>query len=544
MDKFTGWSYSSLTSFENCPRQYQKTRVTKEVKDLGSDATREGTRVHLALEERVRDGKPLPPDLQKHEDMAQSFANFKGDVYTEIPLAVDANLMYVPVEMVDGKPDWPKNAWCKGIIDLLAVKRKSAFNADYKGLDIDTEIPTPDGFTMMRDLRVGHTVFGGDGKECTIKNKSQVHNRPCFRVEFDDKTSVVCDNEHLWKLHDGAVVPVTELKKNQKVLLAGVVDYKTEALPLDPYVLGLWLADGKHTSSEITKPDNFVWEEIQRRGYDISHDYSAKAKNGKCRVHTVKGIRGVLDSLGMLGNKHIPAMYMRADKTQRLDLLRGLMDGDGSVNSVRNQAVFSTCSKALALQVKQLLASLGQRVNMADVEAKGFGLTVRAYPLAFRPQHINPFLLPRKAAKVLETWGLGHSWYRRVVKVSPVASVQTQCIEVDSKDNTYLCTRDFIPTHNTGKVKPESKQLMLSSALVFAAFEDIQVINTSFLWLKFDKSTDDTFERGQTPFIWQTFLPRVQRLERAYKEDKWLPKPSGLCGWCPCTKAHCEFAKK
>ena len=32
----------------------------------------------------------------------------------------------------------------------------------------------------------------------------------------------------------------------------------------------------------------------------------------------------------------------------------------------------------------------------------------------------------------------------------------------------------------------------------------------------------------------QGFIPRIRRMERAYEQDTWPAKPSGLCaGWCP-----------
>ena len=51
-----------------------------------------------------------------------------------------------------------------------------------------------------------------------------------------------------------------------------------------------------------------------------------------------------LRKLGLLHNKHIPQIYLRSSVEQRLELLRGLMDSDGSVNTVRRQCVFTNCN--------------------------------------------------------------------------------------------------------------------------------------------------------------------------------------------------------
>jgi hypothetical protein len=245
---------------------------------------------------------------------------------------------------------------------------------------------------------------------------------------------------------------------------------------------------------------------------------------------------------GVLKNKHIPTDYMYASTEQRIDLVRGLMDGDGSVNSSRQQCVFSTTDKRLSDQVKELLESLGLRVNQASTVATGFGKSVNAYPLAFRPQGFIPFLLPRKSSRVdLEQWGLAKSWYRRVVAIESVAIEKTVCIAVDSSDNTFLIGRNYLRTHNTGKVKPESSQLELFAAMKMSEDKTITRAKTMFIWLAHGKTTVQDVHRDDVPTIWSNFMARVNRLDNAYQQDKWPAKPSGLCSWCQVGKKYCEF---
>jgi hypothetical protein len=504
--------------------------------------------VHTALENRVKDGTPVPESMQKWQPLCDRIQSYGGEVFTERQYALTAD--FRPTEW--RSPD----AWVRGIVDAGVLLGDRAVLIDWKGLALDTKLPTPEGFTTMGDVRVGDTLFSESGEMCTVVGKSQVKNIKCYKITFDDTSSVVCDENHLWKLHDGSVVNVKELDtqgnryvigtgpvNSSQLLVAAPLSLSDAVLPIDPYVLGVWLADGKHSSAEITKPDEFVWEEIKRRGFNISHDYSAKAQGGKCRVHTVLGLRTLLRETGLLKNKHIPAVYLRAGYAQRLDLLRGLMDGDGNVNSVRKQAIFTTTDKGLSDSVMELLCSLGQRPLQSSVLAHGFGLEVTAYPISFRPNGINPFLLPRKADRVSTQWGRGESWRRRVVSVAEIPSVPTQCISVDSKDHTFLCTERMIPTHNTGRPKADSDQLKLFAAFVFHTEPKIDKVSTAFVWLAHNKITKEKFTRADVSNIWQGFLPRVRRLEIAYENDKWEVKPSGLCGWCPVGKANCTFWK-
>lgn len=96
----------------------------------------------------------------------------------------------------------------------------------------------------------------------------------------------------------------------------------------------------------------------------------------------------------------------------------------------------------------------------------------------------------------------------------------------------------------TGRRKPDSTQLMLFAALLMHAREHLKKVTTAFFWLKENKVDKSAYTRENLPTIWQEFMPRVKRLERAYEDDSWAPKPSGLCnGWCPVGRDKCEFWK-
>jgi hypothetical protein len=100
---------------------------------------------------------------------------------------------------------------------------------------------------------------------------------------------------------------------------------------------------------------------------------------------------------------------------------------------------------------------------------------------------------------------------------------------------------DLVVRHNgkvllvdwkTGKRKP-SEQLQLYAGFTKAYWPDTVEVQTAFVWLREKKITKDKFADTQVPMIWQGFMPRVRRLERAYENDTWPTRPSGLCrGWC------------
>lgn len=95
--------------------------------------------------------------------------------------------------------------------------------------------------------------------------------------------------------------------------------------------------------------------------------------------------------------------------------------------------------------------------------------------------------------------------------------------------------------YKTGKRKL-TEQLMLYAGYAFAHYPEVNTVTTGFVWLKDKKIDKESFSREDVPKIWNTFLPRVRKLELAYEKNAWPCRPSGLCrGWCPVKT--CEFYK-
>ena len=363
----------------------------------------------------------------------------------------------------------------KGTIDLITAHPGGIIEiVDWKGLPLDTPIPTPRGWTTMGKLEKGDIVFDESGKPTEVVGKSEVKNKPCYKITFDDTSTAICDNEHLWKLSTGFTYPITKLKIGDKINLAKPLKLPKQDLPIDPYVLGVWLGDGRKRNGEISCNDPPIIDEIIARGYELGKDISSK---NNCPQHTIIGLRTQLRKLDLLNNKHIPQIYLRASYKQRLDLLRGLMDSDGNVNPVRKQCVFTNCNKRLSEDTKELLLSLGQRPLISHVLNTQFDKDIDVYPVSFRPIDINPFLLSRKSKAIKEKWEYGYSNYRKIINIETVPSQPTQCIMVNSQTNTYLCTKNMIPTHNTGQRKDWGEKNEKKSEKTYAKLcQDFQLM--------------------------------------------------------------------
>ena len=123
----TTWSYSSLKTFEQCPKKYYHLRVVKDVKDEGNDATMYGQELHKAAEEYLKENKPIPPKFQFIQDVVDAIKDIPGEKHCELKLGVkQTDAGYEPCGFFD------KDVWWRGIGDVVVVQDDVAFSLDYK----------------------------------------------------------------------------------------------------------------------------------------------------------------------------------------------------------------------------------------------------------------------------------------------------------------------------------------------------------------------------------------------------------------------------
>lgn len=449
---------------------------------------------------------------------------------------------------VDPDENGEPRASVRGYIDRVVQDRDgNLIVLDIKGLAVDTPIPTPSGWSTMGDLQVGDEVFGPDGKPTTVVVKSEVKHIDTYRVTFDDATSIVCDGEHVWETHAGpkgldrAVRSVQEiadsLHRVHRIPVSEPVSLPTADLPLHPYVLGVWLGDGKHTSGEFTtaREDTHIPEVLRALGCDVREHPPRKDTVSN---YNIAGLIPTLRELGVYRNKHVPAAYLRGSIDQRLALLRGLMDTDGTVNIARgNRVAFAVTDAGLADAVHELASSLGERVKRSTHTGHGFGKDVTVHVAEWRPYRFNPFSMPRKAEEVRLVQDGAKATRRAIMNVERIDSVPTQCIGVDSDSHLYLAGREWIATHNTGASKQYSNRQLgtyrvgLQHALGIdakvGAFWDARSGGATVAPLN-----DYTFERIQWHY---------QKLRMSRELGVYLPNPGPLCGSCSVNASCFEY---
>lgn len=370
----------------------------------------------------------------------------------------------------------------------------------------DTTTQTTTGFKKMRDIKPGDYVIHPSGHPVKVIWKSPVWtDRETYKVELSDGRSTIVDGQHTWTVYDlkkqtringksvrGAtsydlttdqIIESGLYREKPRARPSGTTAYAYRwALPeqqaiitpdipgliIPPYALGLWLADGDASNNYITEGIEDTPElvnHLTESGAVVNGVNTITRDNGykhtRIKVATGNAIpwTTALKQLGVHNNKHIPDMYLTAGTNQRLELLRGLVDGDGSIstNGTTFRVEYSTCIPELAEGVATIVRSLGWRTTIKCSASSLNGVRKKdRYRVCFTPttgDPFNPFHLTRKASRVQDNKSRGKERSRvTITNITPMGVQDTVCIQVDSPDGLYLTGRQIIPTHNSTRV--------------------------------------------------------------------------------------------
>jgi len=84
-------------------------------------------------------------------------------------------------------------------LEVISPRRRPRGKARNKALAVDTEVPTPSGWTTMGRLVVGDAVFDECGTPTTVVAATEVvDDRPCYEVLLCDGTRFVSDGAQEW----------------------------------------------------------------------------------------------------------------------------------------------------------------------------------------------------------------------------------------------------------------------------------------------------------------------------------------------------------
>jgi len=352
--------------------------------------------------------------------------------------------------------------------ELLVINLPPRFG---KKLANNTPVLTSKGWKKHGDLKIGDYVYNQYGLPVKVVNVLPKTKDYDYKVKFSNNEEIIAHHNHEWIVYDRSARKIKKVETNYMI---GKIDNDMEnkrghryrfqlpfveplkgeykSLKVHPYVLGAWLGDGTNKKPCITNPkfDLCIVDKIKQCGYEISSQH----------IHNITGVystnfrnlRKDLKEYGMCHwntttQKHIPDEYYTASIEQRLQLLAGLLDTDGSLRKKEHRYIFSTADARLKDDFIKLVSTFNWRTSVIECQphTSSFGITGKkiCWQIGFNPTMHIPCVVKRKQ--------LFEFSKQRKISIIGIEKMQEKtegnCITVEG--GVYLVGNTLIPTHNS-----------------------------------------------------------------------------------------------
>lgn len=341
------------------------------------------------------------------------------------------------------------------------------------------KVLTPKGFVRMGEIKTGDMVIGLDGRPTEVLGVFPQGELEVFEVKMSDGSITHACGDHLWltetrnerrSKNSGASVKTTEQiaktinrpdggTRNHSIPNHAPVNFSEELsyeLPIHPWLLGALIGDGKLKESSISfhKPEKDIQDKVisllpESDSYTIIEGGLRIVRKVQCKKKSETKL--AITRLGLDVNSHekfIPKEYLFSSIENRFELLRGLIDTDGSV--VNGKSIeYSTSSEQLADDFLFLARSLGLQCSISNrIPKYTYNDSLldgkRSWRIFFAADD-RLFSSEKHKSRIKSTNRREH---RSIISIKPIGYDECQCIKVSASDSLYI-TDDFIPTHNT-----------------------------------------------------------------------------------------------
>lgn len=371
----------------------------------------------------------------------------------------------------------------------------------------DTLIPVVDDrhYVQIKDINVGDSVYNRLGTPTKVLGVYPQGRKDVYRVHFTDGRYLDCCKDHLFSYYTPdqknnyvhgnksskfRVSTVEELlnsgigtvgKNNRLHLRYWIpnnqpVEREEQNYYLHPYVLGVLIGDGclTHNQLTISSADEEIISKVSSllpvkneywKCHSNNYNWRFRLLEEDSRYEYVQA-KNCLKDVPELVNKHsyekfIPDVYKYGSIEQRYELLQGLFDTDGHVDKSRARVSFSTTSKQLVEDIREVLWSLGISSTVGiDDRLSGYHKHV-CYIIHVRTSfQIKKKLLtlPRKLTNIID-YEEYHKTSNKKIRCYDFIGVQSieklgrqedmTCICVDDKEHLYQVSNQYIVTHNS-----------------------------------------------------------------------------------------------
>jgi len=377
-----------------------------------------------------------------------------------------------------------------------------------KVLPNSTLVLTPTGWVKNGSLEIGDKVIGADGLPTTVTNVFPHKDWKFYKITFSDGDNTCAGEEHLWsvktatdrrKYKTSRIVSTGEMMRNVRGMddrLNYSIDYVKPVnfdvsditLKLDPWLLGAYIGDGCKEGYQFTNTETDIITKYKEKVESLGDTF--KTVDHKEHLITGMNFKTLIRhyKLNVLSyEKMIPSDYLYASVEDRISLLQGLIDTDGSVNKDTSFIEYSTTSELLKTNVIHLVKSLGGSATYTKRIGKyKIGFLHIETRLSYRiiisfSNNIVPFSSDKHRSRY------NNKRQRNVKYIEKIRYSHIEdgkCITVDNKDHLYVI-EDFIVTHNTAIVEAINAMLINKNVPKNLVGSEIHNLDLSYVFSRF-----------------------------------------------------------
>lgn len=385
----------------------------------------------------------------------------------------------------------------------MLIKFKGA-----SALPLDTPLFTDTGIVRMGDVQVGDSVFGANGKLCVVTEKSEVFHQDIYRIHLKDGRHLDVSSEHInsvlvkrnspknGSMFEDRDIVTTELLKEEmwkynkrdgyktpRLWIKNVepMEYTEKEFPIDPYTLGLLLGDGHYHVTDYSCKLTGLSTDLDEYAASIPYKFGYRdTSDGHIHTVTILGVGKAYNALGLgkekAATKFIPEMYFYGSVEQRLSLLQGLIDTDGTIREGNKGAAITSTSKQLIDDIRRLVLSLGGNCTY-DKHPNEAGSRMIAGRLCNVQMSYRLFIrlnmpVARLSRKVRKLSTKQRDVKVAIVDIEKIEMVPSQCIAVDNEEHQYIAG-DYVRTHNTGGIRSGSRNPVTGDRYALIIADDV-----------------------------------------------------------------------
>jgi hypothetical protein len=249
-------------------------------------------------------------------------------------------------------------------------------------------------------------------------------------------------------------------------------DMYEEPVPMDPYLLGLWLGKGVSDKSiiKIIEPEIGAWliDYADRNAMEISNKTYKKVKSYYISNKNQKDGEEIvfvkhLHDMGIANNKHIPEVYFKNSKGIRLSLLAALIDANGFK---KDNVYYTIIIKEENLKNDIIFLSRSLGFNVTWTKSKKYN----SYNIQIHGELISQIPCKLDKKRIINP-KKAESMKFNIKTITKIEDGVYDTVSIYGKDGRYLTEdfvvmrRDYVPEPNNFSLSEEDDQLQSEEEL-------------------------------------------------------------------------------